>query len=156
MQKKKISVTGWFCLWLFFFCFSSAPSLSAQESGDAPVVIPRERWNRFLTDWRTLRTGFDGLETQRMSLQEQYNLLLPKLGTLESSLNQSEAALKLLKEELLTSANRLNELNGSLKAQTGKTVSLEKRVKFYKAAFYVSLGVGIAGIGTGVLLYILK
>jgi hypothetical protein len=160
-QKEKQMRRGrvkrmWLCACFSFCFFSPAVFLPAQESGAAPVVIPRESWNGFLTDWTALKQSFGELEIQRTRLREQYDLLPPKLVTLEATLRQSEELSTSLRERLEASAARLSELNGLLKQQTGLTESLERKVRIYRGAFFVSLGIGIAGAGTGVLLYILK
>jgi hypothetical protein len=43
-----------------------------------------------------------------------------------------------------------------LRKQTKLTASLEKRVKFYKTGFYITVGIGIAGIGSAVALLLLN
>jgi hypothetical protein len=153
-QKKKSSRL--LCV-LFLFCFfSQAASPQEPESGDAAVAIPRESWNRFLTDWTALKALFGTLEERHQRLKEHYDPLPPKLAELERTLAKSEETSRILREQMEVSGTQLAGLNDSLKKQTVQTASLEREVRFYKAAFFISIGAGAAGITSGVLLSILK
>jgi septal ring factor EnvC (AmiA/AmiB activator) len=148
MQKKNAACRS---LIFFFFCFSLSPCLSAQESADA-VVIPRGSWNGFLSDWTMLKQNFEELEKQHRSLQEHYEPLPPKLERLEQTLRQSEEMSQALSMRLEASGRQLAALNDSLKKQIGQTASLERKVRFFRTGFVISIG---AAAGLTALLFIL-
>jgi predicted RNase H-like nuclease (RuvC/YqgF family) len=137
-------------LLVFFCCFSLPAFVPAQEAPGSSIVIPRERWSGFLTSWERLKQSFAELEERHRLLRSHYDPLPPKLERLEADLRNSEAASRELKERLEISGRKLAELTGSLRKQTDQTAGLERKVRWYRTAFFISVGAGT--VATALLL----